>query len=864
MNWLCAITGLMMLWASVSRGWAAGSGLNVLLVVNQASADSVALGNYYAERRQVPPQNYLRIQWPGNNAQWSNGDFTTNLLRPLLSAIQDRQLGNQISYVVLCMDIPYRVTQSGGPLLDGQNSTTAALFYGFKPDLPASPAYDLASCNLPYGSSNSYAGSEASFRSAQPNTALTNSYLAVMITASNLLQAKTIVDQGVLSDASFATQTVILSKSWDGARNIRYRAFDNTIFNARVRGNYHIIRDLSAQPLGITNLLGYETGMYQFSISPNTFVPGAIADSLTSYAGLLYESNDQTTLLAFLNSGASGSYGTIVEPCAYLEKFPSPQVYFYQSRGFSLAECYYQSVTNPYQGLIVGEPLAAPFALPPAGAWQNLPPGALLSGLTNIGFVASALDAAHPVQQVDLFLDGIFLQGLTNISPTPENILSLSIAGHRMDYVIAPGATLSSACVGLADLCNDPTNTTATGVVAFPHGDRLELQAISPAATSSGIPVSFGASAGTAAPLTTGVYATKPGFLDSIAYGIRGFQISGTPTNGSYLHLTITKTNGMQVTLSATNSYGTNSLFQMAQQLIGSLNSHPALSGPDGLTGQDVLDTTYGDVIPHSDFNLVVNAAGPSAAQIQANLISSPELSISPGSNVTVDENRADLQPRAHLYLTAGVTNLPLLIPLDTTSLADGYHELTAVVYEGSHVQVQGRVSRPIVIRNTPLSANLTLVAGGSNTAVESTLQFAVTAGPGAISTVELFSTGGSLGIFSNQPNALFSVPCSYLGVGLHPFYAIVTSSGGAKYRTETTWIRIVGSEPPFELSFLAAPWELSWPATVGRSYDIFSTTSTSAPLELRSTILATNSPAQWSEPMSPAGSRFYRVRTSN
>src|SRR5262249_15788569 len=154
----------------------------------------------------------------------------------------------------------YRVIDSGTPATAGQNSTTAALFYGFKPDLPASPSYDPTSCNLPNASSNSYAGSECSFPAAAPATALTNSFLAMMITSSNLAQAKAIVDQGVLSDGSYAAQTVILSKSWDGARNIRYTTFDNTIFDTRLRGNYNVIRDTSSQPLGLTNLLGYQTG----------------------------------------------------------------------------------------------------------------------------------------------------------------------------------------------------------------------------------------------------------------------------------------------------------------------------------------------------------------------------------------------------------------------------------------------------------------------------------------------------------------------------------------------------------------------------------------------------------------------------
>ena len=130
--------------------------------------------------------------------------------------------------------------------------------------------------------------------------------------------------------------------------------------------------------------------------APLNYVPGRPGGQLTSYGGQLYEQSGHTTALQFLNAGAAGSYGTVIEPCTYLAKFPSPQDYFYQARGFSMAECYYQSVTNPYQGLLLGEPLAAPFALPPAGAWSSLPANALLSGTTNLSLQFTAADADSP------------------------------------------------------------------------------------------------------------------------------------------------------------------------------------------------------------------------------------------------------------------------------------------------------------------------------------------------------------------------------------------------------------------------------------------------------------------------------------
>src|SRR5664279_4045450 len=46
---------------------AGGSGLNVIVVVNQNSPNSVQLGNDYCQQRGVPPQNVFRM------TGWSNG-----------------------------------------------------------------------------------------------------------------------------------------------------------------------------------------------------------------------------------------------------------------------------------------------------------------------------------------------------------------------------------------------------------------------------------------------------------------------------------------------------------------------------------------------------------------------------------------------------------------------------------------------------------------------------------------------------------------------------------------------------------------------------------------------------------------------
>jgi uncharacterized protein (TIGR03790 family) len=840
--------------AVTGRSFAGGSGLNVVVVVNQNSTNSIQLGNYYCEKRGVPPLNLVRISWNYTGHDWTRAQLLTNLVVPLNNAIAARGLTNQVDYVVLSMDIPYRAFDPDG----SANTATSVLFYGFKNDTAVPPGFP-PSCSLPPSSTSGYAGSEDIFRNISPGSFKTN-YLAVMLTSETLTQAKALVDRGMSSDGTWPTQTVFLAKSADLARNIRYWTFDNAIFDTRLRGNYSMLRTNTGALLGLTGLLGYENGLEWFAVSSNAFVPGAIADSLTSYGGIILNpANSQSNLLNFIRGGAIGSYGTVIEPCTYLEKFPSASIYFCQARGFNVAECYYQSVTNPYQGLIVAEPLAAPFALPAAGSWSNLPPVAQLVGTTNLSLSFSAADPQRPVQQVDLFLDGKFLQTLTNIPPRQNNILYVTLPGKtNLSFTVPLNATIKSVAAGLAAVLNSVPNQPTTKVTASTHGDRLQLSSTDPVRTGSQTYVALSNHIGTASSLTTFITAARTIFLDTIAYGLRSFNVSGTLVPGDILILSVTLTNGTPVSVSLTNSAPSGSVGSFVQQLLALINATPALQGADGLVAED-----FEAFNPNSpNFNLRARGIGLDAAQIQVSLTGT--FGITPAATVKLDENLGDLQPRNHLYLTAGTTNLPLTFAFNTSTNADGWHELTAVAYEGSHVRTQKRLSQTIRIQNTPLSAAFTSLMGGSNTALSATLQFSVVANTNdaSINRIELFSTGGPWGVVSNLATANFSLAATNLHLGLHPFYALVTRADGKQYRTETKWIRIVDAEPPFHLQFVSpVPTPtLAWSATAGRRYEIHSSTNVAAPFTLHDAVVPTNSSAIWVETNPPPPRRFYRA----
>jgi hypothetical protein len=573
-----------------------------------------------------------------------------------------------------------------------------------------------------------------------------------------------------------------------------------------------------------------------------------------------------------MNAGAAGSYGTVTEPCNYFEKFPSPQAFFYQLRGFNVAEAYYQSVTNPYQGVVVGEPLAAPFARPATGAWVNPPDNALLSGTTNLSVQFTAADSNLPIGQVDLFLDGNFLQTLTNIPPAPNNKLFVAINGFATNVTVPPSATIKSVTSNLTAALNNPPYTNLTKAEAFAHGDRIELQSFDQSKNGSQLSLAASNAIGAGTALKSFVTAGRANFLDTIAYGLKYFLFDTADANqppiGAWLAMTITKTNGTMISLAATNTSGSMTAAQLVLNIVGQLNTNSQLTGADGCVAEDFVDygALFGDPNEHhAEFNLRARGSGWAAAQLQAVFTSAPSITVFATGSSTLEDYVGDLKPRNHLYITAGVTNLPVSFALNTTTLANGWHEITAVAYEGSHVRTQKRIAKTVQVQNGLLSAVFTLLSGASNTVVNSTLKFLVTANTNTVSTIELFSTGGSLNNVLGQSNAIFSVAGTNMHVGLHPFYAVVTATDGKQYRTETKWIRLVNTpDAPFLIGISRPPPTISWPATAGRSYDILSTTNLTNSFVLRASVTPSNSPAQWVETNVVTPRQFYRVRTSN
>ncbi len=164
-------------------------------------------------------------------------------------------------------------------------------------------------------------------------------------------------------------------------------------------------------PNGRRDIAGLMAGIAEFNMQKSDclILPGAICEHLTSSGGVMRRGAGQTPLTEFIRHGAAGSCGTVMEPFAIQQKFPVAFLHVHYAAGCSLAEAFYQSVSGPYQLLIVGDPLCQPWARPPDVTVKRLEPRQTLSGIVAIRPKASA-GPDRRIDRFELFVDGRWVQ----------------------------------------------------------------------------------------------------------------------------------------------------------------------------------------------------------------------------------------------------------------------------------------------------------------------------------------------------------------------------------------------------------------------------------------------------------------------
>jgi hypothetical protein len=218
-----------------------------------------------------------------------------------------------------------------------------------------------------------------------------------------------------MSDGSFPDGTVYLLENRNVRSLTRERYFHATVEALTERGRkVEILTTWQDNENGIIpqnkdDVIGAVVGAQRFdwNSSRSHLLPGAIAESLTSYGGHFNKAK-QTKLTEFLRHGAAGSSGAVAEPYAIQAKFPVSYLHVHYADGSSLAEAFYQSVEAPYQLIIVGDPLARPFARFAKVRLSNPDPGQIWKGTVLLQPQVQEAKG-HAIHRVELWIDGQYI-----------------------------------------------------------------------------------------------------------------------------------------------------------------------------------------------------------------------------------------------------------------------------------------------------------------------------------------------------------------------------------------------------------------------------------------------------------------------
>ncbi len=337
-------------WLSSPKLWGRITARELGLVINTADPYSVAVGEHYARRRGIAEGQILRVELP----------LRASLSRDEFEALNERlraQMPEHVQALALAWVQPYAVEC---------NALAVALGMGLQPD--------LCSRSCAVTRTNPY----LSYFGARPYSVI-GVRPTMQLAARSVASALAMIERGMAADHSLVGASepaqVYLAATPDAARNVRERLFPPSGLLPGLPLEVQRLRS-DALPL-LRRTLIYQTGLASVpGPMKGEWLPGALADYLTSFGGTLErppQDPNQMSVLDWIESGATASYGTVSEPCNHVQKFPHPQLLaLAYAQGVSAIEAYWRSVAWPGQGVFVGEPLAAPFA-PGASGLKSAP-----------------------------------------------------------------------------------------------------------------------------------------------------------------------------------------------------------------------------------------------------------------------------------------------------------------------------------------------------------------------------------------------------------------------------------------------------------------------------------------------------------
>ncbi len=358
---------------------------NVLVVINENSAPSREVGEYYRQKRGIPNANVCKLSVQAAETI-DAATFERAISAPVAACLAQGGRQDRILYIVLTRGVPFRVvSKQTAPVPKGDTDSVdsvLALLYENMLGVPTPPAKIVN----PYFARNERGGEPVRFTHRDFPM-----YLVTRLDGYTVADAKALVDRAMESDRARPPKSGRFvfderaedqtpGNKWlaDAATGLRAAGLPSARIELESSGKFLTDQD---QVMGYASWGSNDPSDHSRYLK-NHWLPGAIMTEFVSSNArtferppdswnigswkdsqrTFYHESPQTLIGDAIAEGVTGIAGNVSEPL--LDGCVRPQVLFpAYVKGLNLAESFYAAM--PYlnwQGVVLGDPLAAPFA----------------------------------------------------------------------------------------------------------------------------------------------------------------------------------------------------------------------------------------------------------------------------------------------------------------------------------------------------------------------------------------------------------------------------------------------------------------------------------------------------------------------
>lgn len=469
---------------------AGGGPENLLLIIDPSNAESLYLGNYYKNARNVPDSNVFYMNPYANDY----ATFASQNLAAFFGELDNRGITGHIDYVLIPPGGSFFITAPVNTINDlGCNG-------GHVQRISISSAYTLAHIAAQMQAAASVTDTNQYYATTDPardfdhdikwlsgapsgSAAAKQYYIGFMLgytgeRGNTIQEIIDMVNRSVAADGTRPSGTFYFMMTSDSVRsNPRDPFFPATISAIQALGG-QAVQINATLPEGNHDCLGILTGASDPAIDAAniTLKPGSFADHLTSWAAT-FDIASQVKMSRWIAkgnplNGASGTMGTVEEPCVVGSgnswKFPHPRFHLWYYQGTSLGEALLRSVSvTPFQSLFYGDPLTRTFAYLPVVTVPNAPSGTV-SGTILLTPSATTSRPSTTIASHDLYVDSQYISSVSNGNSFSLNTTTLPDGVHDVRVVSYDNSAIKTQGRWVGQITTNNASHTATLQVVTP------------------------------------------------------------------------------------------------------------------------------------------------------------------------------------------------------------------------------------------------------------------------------------------------------------------------------------------------------------------------------------------------------------